>query len=428
MKYIRKTADILISDELRDILKSFEHKSLVAKLLLKTRHAKDYLADNFVNYVSVSKTDATKISYLSADRAEKIDPSEYWTTSRRFIAKPGSFIGKVFKDIPAKEVELFSNIFRLQSEQKSFQFKVVSGNDIKKWYYYESYQSQNSSLGNSCMKHGSCQDFFNIYTQNPEVCKLLILVNDDDMLIGRSLLWEFDGNKVMDRIYTINDDKYQHQFKEWADANGFIYKNEQKWNNSLWFESKGERILKEFTFDLPNFDPDWTLPYMDTFKFGNIKTGKLHNYIPESHRNLRTLIGSGGDYHDWDSLAKDDLTNIFYHRNETVYLDYCELRVHSDRLKYSESNDRYIMPDHAMWMEQIRDWIFNEEYNHLNNTNAIEIRAKRYEERTTKSKPDYFGSLFSEFGSFSSWIRTEAPDMFYSSEPSDDSVVVPSVE
>lgn len=422
MTYIRKTADILISDEIREVLKRFEHKSLVAKLLLKTRHPKDYLVDDFVNYISISKTDATKVSYLSADRAEKIDPSEYWTTSRRFIAKPGSFIGKVFKDIPAKEVELFSNIFRLQSEQEAFKLKVVSGNDIKKWYHHENYKSHASSLGNSCMKHDSCQNFFNIYTENPEVCKMLVLVDNNDMLIGRSLLWEFGENKVMDRIYTINDDKYQHQFKEWADANGFIYKKEQKWNNSLWFESKGQPILRELTFDLPNFDPDWALPYMDTFKFGNIKTGKLHNYMPESHRNLRTLIGSGGDVYDWDALAKDDLDNIFYHRNETRLLEYCGLRVHNDHLKYSESNDKYILPEHAVWMEQVRDWIFNEEFNHLNDTNAIERRAKRFEERgsSKSSLPDYFGSLFG------SWVYDEnVSENLTENLPG---VIVPSVE
>lgn len=395
MNYIRKTADIIISEEFRNLIQKFEHKSLVAKLFLKGRHSKSYLVDDYVNFISISKTDPTKISYLSADRASKIDPSEYWTTSRRFISKPGAFVAKVFKDIPAKEVELFSNIFKLQSEQNQIRFNVVSGNEIKKWYSYRSYKSQSSSLGNSCMKHDNCQNFLKIYTENPEVCSMLVLLDETgELLIGRALLWQFDGNKIMDRIYTINDDKYQHQFKEWADNNGFIYKNEQKWNNSLWFESKGEKQLKEITIDLPNFDPDWQLPYMDTFKFGNIKTGKIYNYIPESHRNIRTLIGSGGDYHDWDVLAKDDISNIFYHRGETYFLDYCNLRVYTGNLRYSESNDRYILPEHSQWMEHINDWIFCEEFDHLNNTDAIERRAARYENR---KKMSIFGGEYINF-------------------------------
>jgi hypothetical protein len=380
MNYIRKTADILISEELRQVLQEFEHKSLVAKLLLKGRHSKSNLVDGFVNYISISKTDSSKISYLSQDRMAKIDQNEYWTTSKRFIAKPGAFVNKIFKDIPAREIELFSNIFQLQNEQGSLSFRTVSGNQIKKWYYWENYQSQCSSLGSSCMKHDSCQDYLTIYTQNPEVCKMLILVDSDDMLVGRALLWNIDGDKhkIMDRIYTVNDDKYQHKFKDWADKNGYWYKSEQKWNNCLWFESNGKVELKEIEFDLPNFQEGDSLPYMDTFKFGNIKSGKIYNYIPESHRNIRTFIASDGGYYDWDCLAKDDFTNIYYQRGDTAMLNYLDKRSLISNLNYSESNDCYILKEHSIWMEQIRDYIFNEEYNSFNNTDKIEKRAMKY--------------------------------------------------
>jgi hypothetical protein len=134
MKYTRKTADIFISQELKEVLQKFEHKSVIAKLLLRTRHSRQILAEDFVNYISISKSDSSKISYLTVDRMSKVDPSEYWTSSRRFMAKPGAFVSKIFKDIPAREVELFSNIFKLQAEQDTISFRIVSGNQIKKWY------------------------------------------------------------------------------------------------------------------------------------------------------------------------------------------------------------------------------------------------------------------------------------------------------
>ena len=383
MTYTRKTADIFISEDLRQILKGFEHKSLVARLLLKSRHPKSNLVDGFVNYISISKTDATKISYLSPDRMAKIDPSEYWTTSRRFIAKPGAFVLKIFKDIPNREVEIFSNIFRLQSEQNQIEFKVVSGTQIKKWYHYDNYQSQNSSLGNSCMKHDSCQDYLSLYTENPSICKMLILVDTNDRLIGRALLWQVDGHQIMDRIYTVNDDKYQHQFKEWADKNGYWYKSEQKWNNCLWFESNGQVQVKKIDFILPNFREGENFPYMDTFKFGNIKTGRLYNYLPESHRNIRTLIASDGGFYDWDALAMDDISQIFYHHNETVTLDYLNKRVHNSSCHYSQANECYILREHATWMQQIGDWIFNEDFNEFNKTSEIEKLVKRNESKKT---------------------------------------------
>lgn len=136
---------------------------------------------------------------------------------------------------------------------------------------------------------------------------------------------------------------------------------------------------KKIEFTLTNFQEGDNFPYMDTFKFGNIKTGKLYNYIPESHRNIRTLIASDGGLYDWDALVMDDFTQIYHHRNETCELRYIGKRILSSSAHYSESNECYIHPEHSVWMEQIRDWIFNEEFNEFNDTNAIERRVKRFE-------------------------------------------------
>ena len=111
--YERKTIDVLISDDLRNILREIESDSIVASLLLRKRHAKEDLVDSPVNYISISSQDKSKISYLTTDRMEKLDTDTYWTSSRRYHVKPGSFIGKLFNDIPAKEVEKFSNLFIL---------------------------------------------------------------------------------------------------------------------------------------------------------------------------------------------------------------------------------------------------------------------------------------------------------------------------
>ena len=90
--YERKTSDIFISDQLRNILEIFKDKSEVAKNLLYKRLNKDILVDEHINFICVSKNDPTKISYLSQDRIENIAKSEtddYWTTPKRFAFKPG---------------------------------------------------------------------------------------------------------------------------------------------------------------------------------------------------------------------------------------------------------------------------------------------------------------------------------------------------
>ena len=105
--YERKTSDIFISDQLRNILEIFKDKSEVAKNLLYKRLNKDILVDEHINFICVSKNDPTKISYLSQDRIENIAKSEtddYWTTPKRFACKPGGFVGKILKDISPKEI------------------------------------------------------------------------------------------------------------------------------------------------------------------------------------------------------------------------------------------------------------------------------------------------------------------------------------
>jgi hypothetical protein len=137
MPYERKTHDVLVSDKLKAVLSEFESDSVVASLLLKKRHDKEDLVENPISFISISSDDVTKISYMTQDRMSIVNPDEYWTSSRRFQAKPGAFIGKIFKNIPAKEVEKFSNLYRSHVSKPKFTFKVVCGESIREYYHYE---------------------------------------------------------------------------------------------------------------------------------------------------------------------------------------------------------------------------------------------------------------------------------------------------
>jgi hypothetical protein len=72
MPYERKTADIHISNQLRDILEEMKGESEIAKNLLKRRVEVDILQEDFPNYIGVSTSDTSKISYLSKDRMNKL--------------------------------------------------------------------------------------------------------------------------------------------------------------------------------------------------------------------------------------------------------------------------------------------------------------------------------------------------------------------
>lgn len=371
--YTRKTVDLFISDKLRSLLEEFKNDSMVAQMLLHRRVNKEDLQEEPINYISISDSDVTKISYLTEDRIKKVEESskdDYWSTSIRFHCKPGSFVSKIFKDIPSKEVEKFSNLFKAFSIKRDIKFSIIRGDDIKKYYNQDFYQTQGGSIGSSCMKYSKCQNYFDIYTNNDSVSMLIMKSPMGDSIIGRALLWDFvcecgeceygSVMKVMDRIYTIQDDEYQIFFKKWADENGYIYKTNQNWSSTLQFDSKSE--TKEYKFgvkvNIKNMD---RYPYLDTFKWLDIKAQILYNYRPEYFINdtdtFILLASPDGRYVDIDYIKFDNINRDWdYPGNLVCYdgLNYTE----SDNCNYSETLDRFILKSESEYNNELRDYMY----------------------------------------------------------------------
>ena len=381
----RKTVDIIISDDLRNVLLEIQD-SQVAQLLVKGTHFEDELADDYVNYISISKKDLTKISYLTKERYEGLSIDECWATTKRIMAKPGGFISKVFKNISEKEVEKFSTLFRSEVSKPKLDFQVFEGDEVKKFYHYSSYCERNGgSLHASCMKYDNCQSFLDIYTKNPDNCKIVVLFDNDDAtrIIGRAILWHVDGHKVMDRIYTINDEAYQFYFKQWASKHGYYFKSEQNWFNTRQFEMLGsKKINLDLILDLPNAKFD-RVPYMDTFKFMDYE-GKLYNFQPKG-TEYYTLTDTGGRKNGYDHLITDYIDGVLRYRGEAYRLRYLETEdrvyTHPNNCNYSEIMDTYILKDHCIQHPVLRDYIFNDEYKQHNNDQRIQERVKYVEER-----------------------------------------------
>lgn len=392
-----ETVNILVSEDLKTILKEFESESIVASLLLKGEHSKSELIDSPVNYISVSTQDRTKISYLTPERMSSMTEDTFWTSSRRFQAKPGAFISKLFKNISSKEVEKFSNLFRSQALKPVFTFEVVSGQTIKEYYHYESYARNEGTLGASCMKHSGCQPFLSVYTENKDVISMLVMLNEDNQLMGRALLWNLEEHKIMDRIYTTCDENLLFYFKQWATKNGYLFKSEQNWYNTLFFESIGtERQLLKLEVKLKG-GTFRQYPYVDTFKFLDSVTGHLYNYIPEDDSNIKTLCGSDGSRYENDYLRLDGLDNMFRHRGDCVYLDYLNFYTHSNNVQFSEVNDQYILNRDCKYCDLTQDYIFIGDFESKNNVNSIERRRalilKQNEEINNRRKKTHPASF-----------------------------------
>ena len=394
MKQERKTVDIIISDDLRNVLLEIQD-SQVAQLLVKGSHFEDELADDYVNYISISKKDLTKISYLTKERYEGLSTDECWATTKRIMAKPGGFISKVFKNISEKEVEKFSTLFRSEITKPKLDFQVFEGDEIKKFYHYSSYCERNGgSLHASCMKYDNCQNFLEIYSKNPEHCKIVVLFDNDDAtrIIGRAILWHVDGHKVMDRIYTINDESYQFYFKQWASKHGYYFKSEQNWFNTRQFEMLGsKKINLDLVLDLPNTKFD-RVPYMDTFKFMDYE-GKLYNFQPKG-KEFYTLTDTGGRKNGYDHLVTDYITGVLRYRGDAIRLRYLEVEggvrahTHPDSCYYSDIMDTYILREHAIKHPVLNDYIFNDDFKEHNNEERIQERIKYVEEREAQRQKE----------------------------------------
>lgn len=393
--YERKTSDIYISSAIRNILYCFSDQCEIASLLLYKRIARELLNED-INYIDISQSDPTKISYLTGDRIKQIDQSsneDYWTSKKRFICKPGKFAGKIFKDLEHKKIESFANLFTTFSVQKDFTFEIVSGVDIRNYYNGDNHFRNTGTLDGSCMKFDSCQGYFDIYIDNPCI-SMLVMLAPNKKLIGRALLWNLNDTKIMDRIYTIEDTDYLGHFTKFARENGYLHKLEQNWQNTLQFTDGKNTYEKKLEVPLLNSDYD-KYPYLDTFKWLDCRKNKIYNYLPDHFEvfdeNHRVISNASGEFDNSNLLAYDDYEGRYYHRNSMVVVETAKgnMFTDSENCYYSETYLKYILIDESTYSDDLRDYIYTDM-----SRNDKEACAARLKAIDKKNKKTILGRLF----------------------------------
>ncbi len=219
-----------------------------------------------------------------------------------------------------KEIEDFVNKYKAQYQILKDQyrnFKMVKGEDIRTYYSEDNYVSKDGgALGNSCMKYDSCQTYFQIYIENPNQVKMLILVDPiSEKIKGRALIWnvelvgENDSEKItfMDRIYT-NEDSDVIQFTNYATEQGWYFKQLQQ--STELFNLCGKKDVQDATLKVSfeNFKEYWEFPYMDSLKFLN----------PDTHQasNKKNIVADYGET-AWKLEAQDGTNGICKYCNNT---------------------------------------------------------------------------------------------------------------
>lgn len=290
----------------------------------------------------------------------------------------GRLVNQIFPGkYTSKEVEDFVNSFKNVNKPGENELKLVIGQDIKKYYLYTNYAEESGDLGNSCMRYTRCQEYLDIYTQNPNQVQLLVYLNEEDKVLGRALLWVLNDEKsddiegaeyFLDRIYGI-DDSIKKLFQDHAETQGWAWRTKSGYSDTKYITYKGEEHSGvKMSIELDKYDFNY-YPYMDTFKELDNSESKLYNNNDED-RNW-TLTNTDGTYEDHNGVWSD-WEERRIPEGEAVYSEWLDTHIYErNAVEISLGNRRY----RGWWPDNHDDIVydqFREEWIHNNDSTYSE--------------------------------------------------------
>jgi len=288
------------------------------------------------------------------------DDREKWLADNKYRSeiKIGKGLRKIFQNqnikVPNNVIEYFTNKLK---GMYTFTGKitVVSGSYIRDWYDGNTYATYNTeSLGNSCMRHNTCQDYFDIYTENDDKVKMIIALDDENMLIGRAILWDTDSHGLFcDRIY--GTQMTIEAIKSYAKKLGAYTKYKQSYSDSTIISTTGEAINEDITITL-NKGGFQHYPYMDTLKYSDDISNKDEIVLSSDNGEycLESTDGGPGDnfvtLNCGERVHEDEARYIhrygeYYHIDDTVYSEYHNEDIVYDRAISIDNNNDYAWDD-----------------------------------------------------------------------------------
>lgn len=200
------------------------------------------------------------VFYLPRSKYGRCTPFEAKNARMMVTESVGKFIKKTL-NLPDADVETLVDKAKVALLGGTVEFSLVRGDDIRQWYHHSRYSRKydTGDLRNSCMRYDGCQDYFGIYTQNPQVEMLIATRNGE--LIGRTIIWTHEnGTKYADRVY--GSRMVQWVIKDWCKQNGI--KSQEETRNV---------VIKLDNVEFKKY------PYCDTMRYIDLKR-KFVSYNP----------------------------------------------------------------------------------------------------------------------------------------------------
>jgi len=268
---------------------------------------------NYCAYQGI--TDPTIKSVINKDGLKQDDIyKQLWTTNRnpirvgRWVRSILPLTGKSFNDADVEKfVNEYKSVIEVMNDAFS-KFDVVSRDLIHHFYHDAQYSQHSGTLGNSCMGGVPPQCLY-IYTENPDVCQLVILYDNNGSIVdgkyksrkimGRALLWKLtNGEMFMDRIYTVNQSD-EDLFKKFAERNGWWAKESQNSQTGFTMVRGSEFKSEIIKVQLKNWDDYF--PYVDSIPYFT-DSGILSN---DSGSEYSRVLNDTWDF-DEDNEDDDD--------------------------------------------------------------------------------------------------------------------------
>jgi len=351
------------------------------------KYTDTYKLDKYLRDKYDTSIDFDTSKYLK--RVVEWDPSDgIWNENRTEI-RIGRFIKRFFgTEYTDAEIEKFVNQWKSLEENSTFEswegWKIKDGYRSNKYFFAE---NSSNPLINSCMND---QIHLVEFYQYCSSAKLLVLLDEDGLILGRALVWtDYMNRVIMDRVYYALDKDY-HKFVDYAKKNGWFYKKRNISGGSPFIKDGKEVSLKTkvSVTNVFNYQDECedSFPYMDTFYYAQGEW--CMNYEPsngeyyklndtdgafEHHNNLYDVHGQSISHDIEDYYVHSNEQDGLIYRDDSIYVDYSGGQGFNDytfsdwieksylenpKNGFVKSGEEWYNKNHCVWSEKEKSWIY----------------------------------------------------------------------